>query len=260
MPNPFQLRPAEPYVFHLDVGEEKPFQGPMDLLLKLIEQEELPITSVSLVQITGQYLAHLAEMEELQPEGIAEFLVMAARLIYIKSAALLPRPAAESEEEEEDPAETLARQLREYKLFKQRAALLQTLEEAGQRAYVRLAPPPQLQKRLEPGGLNVATLLDALYAVLEDLEAPPRPIHSIAPLDITIDACMAALKKGLAGGKSVHFRQFLGQARGRIEVLVHFLALLEMIKLGEIAVRQEKMFGEIVIEGVAQEARLPVDV
>lgn len=252
MPNPIALRPAETYVFHLDVGEEQPFQGPMDLLLKLIEQEELPITAVSLTQITGQYLAHLAELEELQPDGIAEFLVMAARLIYIKSAALLPRVAEAEAEEEEDPAEALARQLREYKLFKQRAALLQELEAAGRRAYVRLAPPPALEKRLEPGGLAVGALLDALYDVLQDAEAPPRPIHAIAPLNITVNECMAALKTRLAGGKSVGFRQFLGQATGRVAVLVHFLALLEMIKLGEVRVNQEGLFGEIVIEGLAR--------
>ena len=93
MSDPFKLRHNDDYVVQLEI-----FQGPMDLLLHLIEKEELPITSVSLSRVTEQYLNHLEQLEELQPDGIAEFLVMAARLLYIKSVALLPQVELESDE------------------------------------------------------------------------------------------------------------------------------------------------------------------
>lgn len=252
MPLPLQLRPADHYVLHLDVGEDERFEGPLDLLLHLIETEELPITAVSLTQVTGGYLAYLSTLEERRPDGIADFLVMAARLLYIKSLALLPRPADEaSEDEEQDPAEALARQLREYKLFKDKAEHLHTLEASGQRGYVRLAPPPKLEKRLDPAGMTVQALWLAVYEVLRDYEAPPTPAATIEPHQITVQDKMAALQKWLQADKVVHFRQFLGQAASRVEIIVSLLAVLELLKRRQIRVEQPAPFGDIVIEGVA---------
>ena len=243
MAEPLKLRPANDYIVQLDV-----FEGPMDLLLHLIEKEELPITSVSLAKITGQYLEHLARMEELKPDGIAEFLVMAARLLYIKSVALLPRPEIEEEEEEEDPGERLARQLREYKRFKEAAGFLRELESEGRRGYVRLAPPPKLEKRLDLSGVDVDALVDAVREVLQDLDAPPLPAASIEPHKITVREKIESLRATLARRKVVRFRQFLRRARSRVEVIVSFMAVLELIKQNEIRVRQPDLFGEIWIE------------
>ncbi|NOX61600.1 MAG: segregation/condensation protein A [Chloroflexi bacterium] len=243
MPDPLKLRPADDYIVQLDV-----FEGPMDLLLHLIEKEELPITSVSLAQITGQYLDYLARMEELKPDGIAEFLVMAARLLHIKSLALLPQPESESDEEEEDPGERLARQLREYKRFKEAAAFLRELEAEGKRGYVRLAPPPKLEKRLDLTGIDVNALLHAVREVLQDLDAPPLPAASIEPHRITVQEKMESLRATLARRGVVRFRQFLRRARSRVEVIVSFMAVLELIKQNEVRVRQPDLFGEIWIE------------
>lgn len=251
MKSPFRLNPADDYVLRLDVGEDEPFEGPLDLLLHLIEHEELPITAISLTQVTGQYLAYLATLEQRKPEGIADFLVMAARLLYIKSAALLPRPADASDEDEgEDPAEALARQLREYKLFKQKAEILLGREASGQRAYVRLAPPPKLEKRLAPGGMQVQALLLAVYEVLRDYEAPPPPVAGITPHQVTVQDKMAALTTQLQGQKVVRFRQFLGQSHSRVEIVVSLLAVLELLKRRLVRVEQPAPFGEILIEAL----------
>ncbi len=247
MPDPFKIRYTDNYVVQLEI-----FQGPMDLLLHLIEKEELPITSVSLARVTEQYLEYLNQLEEMQPDGIAEFLVMAARLLYIKSVALLPQVELEEEEEEEDPGEALARQLREYKRFKEKAGFLKELEESGQRSYVRTAPPPKLATRLDPEGLDAAVLLAAVYEVLMDLEAAPPPIHSIEPLEITVEERVENLWERLRTGEVVHFRHYLKNARSRMEIVVSFMAVLEMIKQGMATVQQSELFGDIVIRGATR--------
>lgn len=244
MSDPFKLLRNDGYVVQLEI-----FQGPMDLLLHLIEKEELPITSVSLARVTEQYLEHLAQLEELQPDGIAEFLVMAARLLYIKSVALLPQVELEGEEEEEDPGEALARQLREYKRFKKKAGFLRELEESGKKSYVLTAPPPKLATRLDPEGLDAELLLAAVYEVLMELEAAPPPIHSIEPLKITVEDRVENLWERLRTGEVIRFRQYLTGARSRLEIIVSFIAVLEMIKQGMAVVQQSELFGDIVIEG-----------
>jgi len=252
MPAAFKLKSNEDYVIHLEV-----FEGPMDLLLHLIEREELPITSVSLSRVTKQYLDYMAELEQLRPDDIAEFLVMAARLLYIKSVALLPRPQLDDEEEEEDPGEALARQLREYKRFKERAAFLKELEARGMRTYVRMAPPPVLEKRLDPSGLDVSVLLDALYEVLEEMNPPEPPIHTMAPLNISIEDKIEELQKLVSLGKPFRFKQVLRQARSRTEIIVTFLAMLELIKLRQVTVVQSHPFDDIYIEPLAESAGEP---
>jgi len=245
MPAPFKLKSNENYIIHLEA-----FEGPMDLLLHLIEREELPITAISLSRVTQQYLDYMAELEQLRPDDIAEFLVMAARLLYIKSTALLPRPEPEDEEEEEDPGEALARQLREYKRFKQKAAFLKELEARGLRTYVRLAPPPTMEKRLDPEGLSVDALLEALYEVLEEMNPPAPPVHSIAPLEVTIEEKLVELSQRLSSGRSLRFKQVLRQARSRMEIIVTFLAVLELIKQRPVKVHQPRPFDDILIEPV----------
>ena len=251
MSAPLNLRPIDNYVVQLEV-----FQGPMDLLLHLIEKEELPIISVSLAGVTAQYLEYLERLEELQPDGIAEFLVMAARLLYIKSVALLPQVELEGEEEEEDPGEALARQLREYKRFKEKAGFLRELEESGQRSYVRTAPPPKLETRLDPEGLDAQLLMAAVYEVLMEMDAAPPPVHSIEPLKITVEERVEHLWERLRTGEVVRFRQYLSKAQSRTEIVVSFMAVLEMIKQGLAQVQQSELFGEIVIEG-RPDATLP---
>ena len=158
------------YQVSLDV-----YEGPLDLLLRLIEQEQLDITKISLVLVTDQYLAHIARLQEITAANLADFIVLAARLLVIKSRALLPKPEPPAEEEEEDPGEELARQLLEYKKYKQVAAHLRSLEETGLRAYPRIAAPPEVETRLKPGEVTLAELAAAFRRALEAHPAPRPP-------------------------------------------------------------------------------------
>ncbi len=131
------------------------FEGPLDLLLHLIERAELDITRVALAQVTDQFLGYLRAMQDRRMDLAASFVVVAARLLQIKSEALLPRPP-EREAGEEDPGDALARQLRLYKQFKDVAMLLHQREEAGLRTFLRLAPPPKVPPRFDWTRLSLA--------------------------------------------------------------------------------------------------------
>lgn len=233
---------SEPYQVRLPV-----FEGPLDLLLHLIEREELDITAVSLAQVTDQYLAYLAQMEEPSAEVLADFLIVAAKLLLIKSRALLPQPPGAIETEEEDVGEDLARQLIEYRKFKRAAQYLQQREEAGLRAYVRLAPPPRLERHLD---LEDVTLEDLLAAVRQALTVlPPEPLvpEVVTPVEVTIEDRITVIQSKLRDSPRVSFSRLLSEARTRLEIIVTFLAVLEMIKGGQIDVQQERLFGEIFI-------------
>jgi len=154
------MLPRSAYTVQLPI-----FEGPLDLLLQLIEREELDITKVSLAQVTDQFLGYLKILESLNIADLAEFLVVAARLILIKSEALLPRPA-ERQPGEEDPADELARQLIAYKRYKEIAGTLHEREAAGLHTYLRLAPPPKVEAKLDPRGLTPLALLEAVRRAL----------------------------------------------------------------------------------------------
>jgi segregation and condensation protein A len=241
---------AKPYQVRLPV-----FEGPLDLLLHLIEHEELDITSVSLAQVTDQYLVYLSLMAEPPAEVLADFLVVAAKLLLIKSRALLPQPPGILSTEEEDVGEGLARQLIEYRRFKRAAESLRQREEAGLRAYLRLAPPPRLERSLD---LEDVTLDDLVVALRQALSiAPPAPPVSevVAPVTITIADRISAIQTALRGSARVSFNRLLTEATSRLEIIVTFLAVLELIKSGHVDVRQNRLFGEIFI--LAQPAPPP---
>ncbi|MBC8448769.1 MAG: segregation/condensation protein A [Chloroflexi bacterium] len=230
------------------------FEGPLDLLLHLIEREELEITAISVAQIADQYLAYLALLQERHAGDLADFLVMAARLLWIKSRALLPRPPQALEEgEEEDPAEALARQLREYKRFKEAAGWLREREASGLRAYVRTAPPPTLPRHIAPGSITLDDLLQALQQTLAATEpVSPSPVDEIvAPITVTIADQIGRIMEATARQGRVRFHQLLAQAVSRVEIIVTLLALLELIKQQRVSVVQLQLFGEIVIAPLA---------
>jgi segregation and condensation protein A len=203
------------------------FEGPLDLLLHLIEREEMDVTTVALAQVTGQYLAYLAELEHRQVKELADFLVVAAKLLLIKSRSLLPRPPALTPEAQ-DVGDELVRQLQVYKRFKEIGALLHEREQQGWRGYVRIAPLPHLEPQLDLGDVTFHDLLAAVQEALEAIPAPPVG-QVVAPITVTV-------------------AEILSAATTRVEVIVTLLALLELIKQDQISVRQEKLFGQIIIE------------
>ncbi len=227
------------------------FEGPLDLLLHLIEREELDITQVSLAQITNQYLEYLAQLSERDPDNLADFLVIAAKLLLIKSRVLLPQPPASLRPEDEDVGEDLIRQLIEYKRFKEAAQWLRHLDEQGLRTYIRLAGVPALDRVVD---LGEVTLDDLLATVRDVLAVKPPEISvngTVAPVIITIADQIALIERRTRRGRSLSFRRLLEQATTRIEVIVTLLALLEMVKQLRVTMHQDKQFGDITITSKA---------
>jgi segregation and condensation protein A len=239
---PIDDRPEQPYLVRLQV-----FEGPLDLLLHLIEKQELDITAVSLAAVTDQYLEYMRHLERVSAENLADFLVVAAKLLLIKSRALLPAPPAAEGEEEEDLAEELAQQLREYKRFKELAQQLGQREADGLRAYLRVAAMPRLDRELDLSGISLDDLLAAVQEALS-LQPESEPLADrVAPLAISISDKIQSIETMLAQRSSFSFHRFLRQATSRAEIIVSLLALLQLIKAGRARVRQEQLFGDILV-------------
>ncbi len=224
------------------------FQGPLDLLLSLIEQEELDITKISLAQVTNQYLAHLEVIKETDPDDLTDFLVIAAKLILIKSEILLPRPPASIvAEEEEDIGDELARQLLIYKRFKEIATNLREVEQQGQRNFVRIAPPPKIQSKLLPGEVELDDLLRAARHALAIKPPEPDVDEVVSPEIVTIGQQMAFIWQEITARGRVSFLKLLSQNRNRLEIIVTLLAVLELIKRSVIRAEQSGIFDDIII-------------
>ncbi len=224
------------------------FEGPLGLLLHLIEREELDITKVALAQVTDQYLAYLAVLKEVEVEFLTDFLVVAAKLLFIKSQALLPKPPPSLiDEEEEDIGDQLARQLRAYKQFKTVAQALRQQEADGLRSFIRLAPPPKLEPRLSLGEVTLDDLVAAVRQALSVRPADPAVGEVVSPVTVTIGEQMTLIRDELSRHRQISFQRLLRQVTTRVGVIVTFLAVLELIKQYVIEVRQDALFGEIVI-------------
>ena len=222
------------------------YEGPLDLLLRLIEHAELDITAVALAQVTDQYLAYIHQMQ-VPADEISAFLVMAARLLQIKSEALLPRPPVR-EAGEEDPGEALARQLRIYKRFKELSNWLDDRETRHLRTYLRVAPPPKVEGRLDLSDITLADLLAAAEGIFAE-EAEKQALGTVisAPR-VTIREKIAWIAERLGQNQRTTFTGLLGQKPTRLEIVVTFLALLELVKRYRVAARQEGLFTDIEIE------------
>ncbi len=218
------------------------FEGPLDLLLHLIEKRELDITSISLAVVTDQYLEYIGHAEELNPDSLANFVVVAAKLLVIKSYALLPSRSPSVEEAE--MADELTTALIEYRLFKRAAQELREMEEAGTRAYPRTGKPILPPPAPVFGAMAPCELLEALERLLsaaaETEEGPPLPrrIYTVAE---KIDIIHNALTKK----PRVAFTNLFSRGASRLEIIVTFLALLELLKKGQVNFEQPERFGEI---------------
>ncbi len=237
---------SSPYEIRLPI-----FEGPLDLLLHLIEQDELDITMVALAQVTDQYMAHLAKLEQRQAKELTAFLTVAAKLLLIKSLALLPRPPT-LPPEAEDVGDELVRQLQAYKRFKQVASLLHERAKKGLHGYVRTAPLPRLEPQLDLGNVTVDDLLTAVQEALDVVPAPSAG-EIVAPMIVTIAEQISYITDQLTHQRQIRFHDVLSKATTRVEIIVTLLALLELVKQDRVQVRQEQMFGDIVIEHVIEQ-------
>ena len=224
------------------------YSGPLDLLLSLIEQRQLDITTISLARVAEQYMQAVAAVESPDPDVIAEFLVIGAKLLVIKTRALLPRPPVEiAPRDEEDVGNQLARQLIEYRRFKQAAGQLRTWEQENHRAYARRATPP-LPPRKPPTKLDVS-MSDLLAAIQRRLQLmlpiEDDPVAMPAPKIITIADVRARLRDVLQQQAWISFEDLLSLAMSRNEVIVTLWTVLESFKRGMIVVEQERLFTRI---------------
>jgi segregation and condensation protein A len=218
------------------------FQGPLDLLLHLIERNELDITEVSLLQVTEQYLGYLRAAEEINLGALADFVAIGARLLLLKSRALLPVEDEEIEFEEDDP-EDLVKALREYRRFKEAAAFLRE-RDTGHQTYRREVPPPEVTL---PTGLDRVTL-DSLVEVLRDvMERLPEeePGESVLTERVRLRDRLRGLVDLLERDQRTSFRRLVEHATSRVSVIVDFLAVLELIKSRYLEATQSERFGDI---------------
>lgn len=227
------------------------FEGPLDLLLQLIEHSELDITSVSLAMVTDQYLNYIHQMTDIAAEEISAFLVIAAKLIQIKSEALLPRPPTR-EIDDEDPGLSLIHQLQIYKQFKDISLWLQERENKGLRSYLRIAPPPRIEEHLDLSDITLDALIFAAEEVLKKEQEKQSLDSVIKAPKITIREKITLISRYLNKEKASSFNEVIGKSASRLEIVVTFLALLELIKRYRVSAFQETLFSDIQLKPLVE--------
>ena len=227
------------------------FEGPLDLLLYLVKKEHLNIYDIPIAQVTEQYLAYLELMKLLDLSIAGEFLVMAATLMQIKSRMLLPRDeTAKQEDEEFDPRQELVQRLLEYQRFKEIASELRQREQK-QREQFRRRPGGTVVS----GGLDQpeeiyfeASIFDLINAFTQALKEVPRELfYEVIKDEFTVEQKIHDILHLLLNQEILVLTQLFSQAKNKLEIIATFLAVLELIRVREIIVRQKGLFGEIVI-------------
>ncbi len=234
------------------------FEGPLDLLLHLIEKNKIDIYDIPIVEITEQYLAYVQAMEEKDLDVMSEFLVMAATLLRIKSKMLLPIDES-LPEEEQDPRQELVERLLEYKLYQYMAYELKDRQlDADRQLYKPPTIPPEVAAYKEEipieellGDLTLARLQGIFRSVIRRQADKVDPIRSsfgeIRQEEVSLADQLTRLEKWGREKGQFSFRAVLGQTRSKINTIVTFLAVLELIKMGRVQIRQEELFEDIQI-------------
>jgi len=224
------------------------FEGPLDLLLHLIKKNEVEIVDIPVAKITEQYLAYLEMMRELNLDVAGEFLVMAATLTLIKSRMLLP-PSEDDEAEEPDPRAELVQQLLEYQRYREAALALGERPLLHRDVFVREPlDEPEVSESNDAPRLRTTVweLLEAFRTVLK--RAQPEAVHEVITERVSLRDRARALLQALAAARCIEFESLFEAEVTRFEVVVTFLALLELMKLGAARAVQEDRFGRIIIE------------
>ncbi len=226
------------------------FEGPLDLLLHLIKQEEMNICDIPIARITEQYLEYLHAMKELDLDVAGEFLVMAATLVYVKSQMLLPQEVRQKEVvEEPDPRADLVQRLLEYQRFKEAAAFFRQREGEQRCVFVR---PSNLEAEMgsgDEGPYLEASLFDLIGAFSKALrEMPPEAIYQLNPEEVSVEERVEWLSRMLTERPVMAFSELRRVMTTRWQVVSSFLAVLELIRQGRILVVQQEPFGEIEIQ------------
>ena len=238
------------------------FEGPLDLLLHLIEKNKYNIFDIPIVEITQQYLSYLDSMEEENMDVMSEFLVMAATLISIKSKMLLPKEVNEDGEEEDPRRAELVKSLLEYKMYKYASLELKDMSIDAANAYFKGASIPkevkEVKEEVDPAELIGDLTMQKLSQIFQTLLR--REIDRVDPVrskfgtitrdEIKLEDRMVEIRSEIKGLRSINFRTLLGKRRGKLNIIVSFLAILELMKTGALTIRQDEMFGEILIDSL----------
>ncbi|HBU07134.1 MAG TPA: hypothetical protein DEB09_03550 [Candidatus Magasanikbacteria bacterium] len=222
------------------------FEGPLDLLLGLIDDEKLNISELALSQVTEQYLRHLDKIEEKKPEDLADFLVVATKLLFLKSRLLLPQFGVE-----EDEGPSLEEQLRLYKAFVEASKKLnKSWLDSSIRSVFRVEPPKKPSGFLPPSNFSFESLKESINKLLYRL-TPPKPLpRTHIDKSITIKEKIDQIRNLLKKGQSASFSQILNDSKNKTEVIVVFLALLELVKQKTVVLNQGDNFSDIMINKV----------
>ena len=235
------------------------FEGPLDLLLHLLDKNKVNIYDIPIVEITNQYMEYLEEMKRRDLNILSEFLVMAATLIDIKSRMLLPA-SEDEDEDEEDPRNELVQQLLEYKMYKCMAYELKDMQmDASHVMFKEPTIPEEVLAYEEPlnmeelvADVTLARLNDIFKSIMKKQVDKIDPIRSkygkIEKEEVSLEEKMAHLEEYAMQHKHFSFRNLLEKQSSKVEIIVTFLAILELMKIGKIYISQEKIFDDIKIE------------
>ena len=222
------------------------FEGPMDLLMHLIEKNKIDIYDIPMAVLTEQYMEYLARMNEFDIEVASEFVVMAATLLQIKSRMMLPKPPKEEDTEERDPRQELVERILEYRRFRMVSMELDDMAALQGRVFARTPLPLSVRQR-PPENLSLALLVEAFRIAMEVREEISIPKVLVAPDTYSIQGKMEDILLLLdKEGGQVSFADTF-RSGTRTELIVSFLALLELIKLHTVVIRQGSLFGDIFV-------------
>ncbi len=234
------------------------FEGPLDLLLHLIRKNKLDIYDIPIAQVTDQYIQYINGMKELDIEVASDFLVTAATLLSIKARMLLPRHEGQEEDEEDDPRKELVERLLEYERYKLVVGLFQEMEGTSARMFTK-PEDEELISRIQEGinpleDVSCGDLSRLFAEVLERI--PPQTeedIQRITRKDLTLAGVMRTMEATLRERKTVHFHELVDTIRDRTELVLSFMALLELLRRRHIRARQAGNFSPIRIEYIREE-------
>lgn len=228
------------------------YEGPLDLLLNLIEKSKIDIYDIPINIITEQYLEYIDGMEKFDLEITSDFLVMAATLLQIKSKLLLPKVIhTDEEEEEEDPRDELVRRLLAYKKYKEVASELRLYEDLGIKSFIK--PQEDLTQfeddEIQIGPFDVDSLLKTLSKMLDrrGLKSEVLSLEEIRRDEFTIKDCTENILERLLVNKKIRFSQLLNDSSTRNEIVAYFLSLLELMRFRNIFVKQDEAFSDLII-------------
>ena len=229
------------------------FEGPLDLLLHLIDKNKFNIFDIPIVEITEQYLDYLNRMQEENLDVMSEFLVMAATLISIKAKMLLPREEKE-EEEEEDPRAELVRRLLEYKMYKYASLELKDMNlDAGKNYYKPATIPKEVleyKEEIDPAEVLNEIFTQVMKRTVDRVDPVRSKFGTIEKDEVRIEDKMEDIRSSIRGLKGINFKTLLEIQATKINIIVTFMAILELMKVGDITIRQDELFGDIIIDSL----------